>query len=146
MRRGDARSRQTVLCRLIHQNLKETDITKTTPEQNKAHRPRSIRRPCSTSAITPPPSGSGPITTPSTAPIIAPGRAGLLDLIRTLPETLRYENQLIVAEGDYVIAHGRFSGNGRLPPGSPPMSSASKTASSPSTGTSSRTKRRKPNP
>ena len=31
----------------------------------------------------------------------------------TLPETLRYENQLIVAEGDYVIAHGRFSGNGR---------------------------------
>ena len=32
---------------------------------------------------------------------------------RTGPETLRYENQLIVAEGDYVIAHGRFSGNGR---------------------------------
>lgn len=44
---------------------------------------------------------------------IAPGRDGLLNLIRTLPETLRYENQLIVAEGDYVIAHGRFSGNGR---------------------------------
>ena len=44
---------------------------------------------------------------------IAPGRAGLFDLIRKLPETLRYENQLIVAEGDYVIAHGRFSGNGR---------------------------------
>jgi predicted SnoaL-like aldol condensation-catalyzing enzyme len=44
---------------------------------------------------------------------IAPGRAGLFDLIRTLPDTLRYENQFIVAEGDYVIAHGRFSGNGR---------------------------------
>ena len=44
---------------------------------------------------------------------IAPGREGLFDLIRTVPETLRYENQLIVAEGDYVIAHGRFSGNGR---------------------------------
>ena len=29
--------------RLIHPNLKETDMTKTTPEQNKAHRPRSIR-------------------------------------------------------------------------------------------------------
>jgi predicted SnoaL-like aldol condensation-catalyzing enzyme len=39
--------------------------------------------------------------------------AGLFDLIRTPPEALRYENQLIVAEGDYVIAHGRFSGNGR---------------------------------
>lgn len=44
---------------------------------------------------------------------IAPGRAGLFDLIRTLPDTLRYENQLILAEGDYVIAHGRFSGHGR---------------------------------
>ena len=43
---------------------------------------------------------------------IAPGREGLFDLIRSLPETLRYENQLIVAEDDYVIAHGRFSGNG----------------------------------
>jgi predicted SnoaL-like aldol condensation-catalyzing enzyme len=44
---------------------------------------------------------------------IAPGRAGLFDLIRSAPETLRYENQNILAEGDYVIAHGRFSGIGR---------------------------------
>jgi predicted SnoaL-like aldol condensation-catalyzing enzyme len=44
---------------------------------------------------------------------IAPGREGLFDLIRSAPETLRYENQLIVGEGDYVIAYGRFSGNGR---------------------------------
>jgi len=44
---------------------------------------------------------------------IAPGRAGLFDLVRSAPEMLRYENQLIMAEGDYVIAHGRFSGMGR---------------------------------
>ncbi|HEY2049326.1 MAG TPA: nuclear transport factor 2 family protein [Caulobacteraceae bacterium] len=44
---------------------------------------------------------------------IAPGREGLFNLIRSLPDGLRYENQLIVAEGDYVIAHGRFSGSGR---------------------------------
>jgi predicted SnoaL-like aldol condensation-catalyzing enzyme len=44
---------------------------------------------------------------------IAPGREGLFTLVRSLPETVRYENQLIVAEGDYVIAHGRFSGMGR---------------------------------
>ena len=43
---------------------------------------------------------------------IGPGRDGLFDLIRSVPDTLRYENQLIVAEGDYVIAHGRFSGHG----------------------------------
>ena len=44
---------------------------------------------------------------------IAPGRNGLFNLMRTMPDTLKYENQLIVAEGDYVIAHGRFSGIGR---------------------------------
>ena len=44
---------------------------------------------------------------------IGPGRDGLFDLIRSVPDTLRYENQLIVAEGDYVIAHGRFSGHDR---------------------------------
>jgi predicted SnoaL-like aldol condensation-catalyzing enzyme len=44
---------------------------------------------------------------------IAPGRDGLFNLIRTLPDTLKYENQFIVAEGDFVIAHGRFSGHGR---------------------------------
>jgi predicted SnoaL-like aldol condensation-catalyzing enzyme len=44
---------------------------------------------------------------------IAPGRDGLFDLIRILPDTLKYENQFIVAEGDYVILHGRFSGHGR---------------------------------
>ena len=44
---------------------------------------------------------------------IEPGRDGLFNLIRSSPDTLRYEHQLIVAEGDYVIVHGRFSGNGR---------------------------------
>ncbi len=44
---------------------------------------------------------------------IAPGRDGLFDLVRSLPDTLRYENQLILAESDHVIAHGRFSGSGR---------------------------------
>ena len=31
---------------------------------------------------------------------IPPGRESLFDLIRRAPATLRYENQLIVAEGD----------------------------------------------
>ena len=44
---------------------------------------------------------------------IEPGRAGLFDLIRSAPDTLHYEHQLIVAEGEYVIVHGRFTGNGR---------------------------------
>jgi predicted SnoaL-like aldol condensation-catalyzing enzyme len=44
---------------------------------------------------------------------IAPGRDGLFNLVRALPAALKYENHLIVAEGDYVIAHGRFSGHGR---------------------------------
>jgi predicted SnoaL-like aldol condensation-catalyzing enzyme len=43
---------------------------------------------------------------------ISPGREGLFGLIKSLPATLKYEQGLIIAEGDYVIAHGRFSGHG----------------------------------
>jgi predicted SnoaL-like aldol condensation-catalyzing enzyme len=43
---------------------------------------------------------------------IAPGREGLFNLIKSLPPTLKYEPGTIVAEGDFVIAHGRFSGFG----------------------------------
>ena len=44
---------------------------------------------------------------------IEPGREGLFGLIRNLPDSLRYEPGLILAEDDYVIVHGRFSGTGR---------------------------------
>jgi predicted SnoaL-like aldol condensation-catalyzing enzyme len=44
---------------------------------------------------------------------IASGREGLFDLIKGLPPTLKYEPGLIVAEGDFVIIHGRFSGFGQ---------------------------------
>src|SRR5258706_14797848 len=43
---------------------------------------------------------------------IAPGRAGLFDLIKSLPPTLKHEPGLILANGKYVILHGRFSGHG----------------------------------
>jgi predicted SnoaL-like aldol condensation-catalyzing enzyme len=43
---------------------------------------------------------------------IAPGRDGLFNLIKSLPPTLKYEPGTIVAEGDFVIVHGRFSGFG----------------------------------
>ena len=45
---------------------------------------------------------------------IEPGREGLFNLIKSLPDTLRYEAGLVVAEGDFVIAHGRFSGFGAM--------------------------------
>ena len=44
---------------------------------------------------------------------IAPGREGLFHLIKSLPPTLKYEPGTIVAEGDFVIVHGRFSGFGQ---------------------------------
>jgi predicted SnoaL-like aldol condensation-catalyzing enzyme len=43
---------------------------------------------------------------------INPGREGLFDLVKSLPPTLKYEPGVIVAEGDFVIVHGRFSGFG----------------------------------
>jgi predicted SnoaL-like aldol condensation-catalyzing enzyme len=44
---------------------------------------------------------------------IPPGRDGLFNLVRSMPASLTYEAGLIVAENDYVIVHGRFSGTGR---------------------------------
>src|SRR3979490_783289 len=44
---------------------------------------------------------------------IPPGREGLFALIKGAPEALHYENGLTVANGDYVLLHGRFSGLGR---------------------------------
>jgi predicted SnoaL-like aldol condensation-catalyzing enzyme len=44
---------------------------------------------------------------------IAPGRDGLFNLIKSIPPTLKYEPGVIVAEGDFVIVHGRFSGFGQ---------------------------------
>jgi predicted SnoaL-like aldol condensation-catalyzing enzyme len=44
---------------------------------------------------------------------LALGREGLFELIKRIPPTLRYEPGTIVAEGDFVIVHGRFSGFGQ---------------------------------
>jgi predicted SnoaL-like aldol condensation-catalyzing enzyme len=43
---------------------------------------------------------------------IPAGRKGLFDLVKNSPPTLKYENQLILANGDFLILHGRFSGLG----------------------------------
>ena len=44
---------------------------------------------------------------------IEPGREGLFNLIKSLRPTLKYEPGTIVAERDFVIVHGRFSGFGQ---------------------------------
>jgi predicted SnoaL-like aldol condensation-catalyzing enzyme len=43
---------------------------------------------------------------------IEPGREGLFHLVKASPASLKYEAGQIVAEGDFVIVHGRFSGTG----------------------------------
>jgi predicted SnoaL-like aldol condensation-catalyzing enzyme len=44
---------------------------------------------------------------------IEPGREGLFNLVKASPASLKYQPGVIVAEGDFVIVHGRFSGMGR---------------------------------
>src|SRR5260370_35523367 len=44
---------------------------------------------------------------------IPAGRDGLFNLIKSLPAELKYENSLILAEGDMLMLHGRFSGIGQ---------------------------------
>jgi predicted SnoaL-like aldol condensation-catalyzing enzyme len=41
---------------------------------------------------------------------IEPGRDGLFNLVKRLSPTLKYERGTIVADGEFVIVHGRFSG------------------------------------
>ncbi len=43
---------------------------------------------------------------------IPPGREGVFNLIKSLPPTLKYEPGTIVAEGNFVMVHGRFSNFG----------------------------------
>jgi len=43
---------------------------------------------------------------------IPPGRDGLFGLVKALPATATYESGTILAEGDFVMMHGRYSGIG----------------------------------
>ena len=43
---------------------------------------------------------------------IPPGRAGLFNLVKPSPPSLKYEHGLIVVEGDFVMLHGRYSNTG----------------------------------
>ena len=42
---------------------------------------------------------------------IPAGRDGLFGLVRAMPNSLHYENHLILAEGNDVMLHGRFTGH-----------------------------------
>jgi len=90
----------------------ENDMTKTTPEQNKALVLEAFDALFNKRDY----EAAGGFWSESYiqhSAHIEPGRDGLFALIRGAPDTLRYEHQLIVAEGDYVIVHGRFTGTGR---------------------------------
>jgi predicted SnoaL-like aldol condensation-catalyzing enzyme len=43
---------------------------------------------------------------------IPPGRDGLFNLIKASPPSLRYKHGLIMAEGEFVIVHRRYSNTG----------------------------------
>jgi predicted SnoaL-like aldol condensation-catalyzing enzyme len=42
-----------------------------------------------------------------------PGRDGLFNLIKAMPDTQHCENHIAAASGDFIILHGRFSGLGQ---------------------------------
>jgi predicted SnoaL-like aldol condensation-catalyzing enzyme len=48
-------------------------------------------------------------------PTVAAGRAGLKEIAPHLSPELRYAPGIIVAEGDYVMVHGRYIGWGTKP-------------------------------
>jgi predicted SnoaL-like aldol condensation-catalyzing enzyme len=58
----------------------------------------------------------GQSTTSNTARIYRRVVTVYVELVRNIPPTLHYENQLTVAHGDFVMLHGRFSGLGERVP------------------------------
>jgi predicted SnoaL-like aldol condensation-catalyzing enzyme len=44
---------------------------------------------------------------------IPPGLEGLFALVKAAPANLHYESALVVAQGDFVLLHGRFSNVGQ---------------------------------
>jgi hypothetical protein len=43
---------------------------------------------------------------------IPPGREGLFNLVRSLPDELTHEVDLAMSEGDMVMVRGRYTGHG----------------------------------
>ena len=71
---------------------------------------------------------------------IPPGREGLFNMIKGLPDDFRYENGLVVANGDYVLLLAGLAASACRRTGSWWISCAWRMANWPSTGTSSRTR------
>jgi predicted SnoaL-like aldol condensation-catalyzing enzyme len=44
---------------------------------------------------------------------IPPGRDGLFNLVKDAPAAMKYENQAILAEGNLLMLHGRYSNHGQ---------------------------------
>ena len=91
--------------------LQLRELSKTTPEQNKRLVWGASTR-CSKKVATRRQSVIGLPTTSSTVLISSRATSACSYLARSLPATLKYEYDLIVPEGDYVISRGRFSGRG----------------------------------
>ncbi|MFI5679576.1 nuclear transport factor 2 family protein [Streptomyces cellulosae] len=49
------------------------------------------------------------------SPVIPTSRAGLRKFIADLPDAVRYEPGAVIAEGDLVMIHGRYSGSTEKP-------------------------------
>jgi predicted SnoaL-like aldol condensation-catalyzing enzyme len=47
---------------------------------------------------------------------VAPGRDGLKKLIASVPPDMRYEPGLTIADGDFVMIHGRYTNVGQSKP------------------------------
>jgi predicted SnoaL-like aldol condensation-catalyzing enzyme len=92
--------------------IKETDMNKTPPEQNKALVLEAFDTLFNKRDYAAAERFWSPKYIQHSAHI-PPGREGLFTLIKGLPDGFRYENGIVVANGDYVLLHGRFSGIGR---------------------------------
>src|SRR5260370_7014433 len=89
----------------------KAEITKTTPEQTKAHVMEAFDTLFNKRDYVAAERFWSPNYIQHSAHIPA-GRDGLFGLITSLPSPAKNEPGVILAERDYVIAHGRYSGLG----------------------------------
>ena len=90
----------------------ETPVPKTTPEQNKAIVLEAFDTLFNQRDYTAAERFWSPGYIQHSAHI-APGRDWLFNLVKNLPPTLKHEPGRILADREYVMLHGRFSGFGQ---------------------------------
>ena len=110
-----AHEREVEIDAALAVSKRKVNMARTLAEQNKQLALKAFMR-SSTGTTTTPRPRCGLRATFSTAPTLARVATAYSSACGRFQRRFRYENALAVAAGDYVVLHGRFSGQGQPRP------------------------------